>query len=226
MKDSLIFNFLIVKQNITNFLKYIMSCLISIKNIKITNTQKEIKNVLAYYIIFKLLNNLIYLSNKITYYLTISRDYFNLEFEKIHITKLTYENEKHIIIDNSRRSNCIKFDNLNNHIDKINCCSSMSDCILLSFDLINRNDNLENNDGNLIERNEENQPICIKDLFIKYNDDKEEYDHTLENILRFNYIFFNDNSKIIIKMFKDKKIIKKEFNLVDIKDKHINTLTN
>ena len=69
-----------------------------------------------------------------------------------------------------------------------------------------------------------NNSICIKEHFIKYKDADEKYSHTIKNILLFNNIVHTDDSKIIIKFFRNKKIVSLEYKINEIKDMHINKI--
>lgn len=86
----------------------------------------------------------------------------------------------------------------------------MLNCIFINFDLVNSEDN----------------KICLKEYIIKYKDIKEEFNHTLENIFTFNNISYNENSTLLIRVAKDKKISTHKLLLKDVNNKHINYFIN
>ena len=174
-----------------------------IYNLKIIKN-KKVKNINCYYLFYRFFNKFINILEFAKYYVVVLRNHFDLEFDKIHFTKLNYEDEKHIIVDNTCSQKKITFENIKEHIHNQND-ENMQKNLILKFDLIHEGKN-----------------ICLKDFIIKYKDDENIYDHNLENILQFNNIKFNGESKILLRYFKG-KMIEKEFELKNIKSQHINS---
>lgn len=190
--------------------KYIKLFFFNIDRLTVIKNGKKL-NILYMYLLFKFFDNLISMMNYTNEKLLSMRDVFLIDFEKIQITKIDFESEKTIILDNSFRrdsNNLINFKNLKNYLDNINFIKkdTMLDCIIVNFDLVT-----------------DSKKICLKELIVKYNDRCEIYNHTLNNILTFDDIVFNSESKINIKMFiKDGKKFVVEHLLEDVKNKHLN----
>ena len=203
-KDTLVYYYLILNQYFFNYYNLFKIYFIGVENIKIIKNNK-VNNLLIKYIIYNFLNKLINLFDFVKKNILKLRNYFDINVNELHITKLSLISDKTVILDNKINKKMITFEIVNEHLRNLNVDNIMLKTILINFDLVNGD-----------------QKICLKKLSMIYNDINGNYNHTLKNILIYNYIFFDDNSQINIKIFKDKKINNYNYLLKDIFDEHIN----
>ena len=85
----------------------------------------------------------------------------------------------------------------------------MINIIMFKFNLVN-NDNV----------------IDLKNLITKYKDSNGNYQNSIGNILMFNNVYYDDYSKLDIKIMKNKKMVTKDILLNDVFHKHINYFLN
>ena len=137
------------------------------------------------------------------------RNRISIDAEKVQITKLTYDGEKTIIIDKALLGDggVITMDCVCEKLDEATPDGTMVSG-LVNCELVNSEDN----------------KVCLKELVVKYKDVDEKNHHTLGNIFVFNGIGCSDEAVIKLKMFKDRKMVTREFPLKDVHDKHINQL--
>jgi hypothetical protein len=154
------------------------------------------------YFIFNILTKFVSLILKL-------RSYVDITVEKVHVTKITSQGDKTIILEKSNDVP-ITLETISNELHDVKSDETMLNCILINFDLVNSN----------------NEKICLKEYAIKYKDLDESYQHTLKNIFVFNDIAFSDDSKIAIRIAKNKKISTHELLLKEVHDKHINYFIN
>ena len=149
---------------------------------------------------------------KVIGWLVKLRNTVNITAEKVHVTKITDQGDKTIILDQALMDNNspITLETISNELHDIEPDESMLNCIFINFDLVNSND----------------EKICLKEYAIKYKDLDENYPHTLKNIFVFNNIDHSDDSKIIVRIAKNRKISTHELPLNEVRDKHINYFIN
>jgi len=68
--------------------------------------------------------------------------------------------------------------------------------------------------------------IDLKNLITKYKDSNGNYQNSIGNILMFNNVYYDDYSKLDIKIMKNKKMVTKDILLNDVFHKHINYFLN
>lgn len=201
--ETLIYCYLIGKQRLVNMYNMCIAYLLGISKFEVMNQNKK-NNLIYWFILYKFLTKIINFVDFIKNKLINVRRLTDIDAEKIHITKITMSGEKTIILDQYG----IKIDDILNKLEILDINEKMMECIILNFELIN---------------SEENR-ICLKELLVKYNDCDKQFNHTVKNILDFNNIEYSDNSKLNIKVIKNKKIISEEKILKDIYNVHINAL--
>ena len=151
-----------------------------------------IVSVMYKYMLYKMLTQCI---NIIKYI----RSFVDIDASKLHVVKL-YDNGKSAIILDDK---AITFNHLIKQLNMAELDNTMSDIIMLKFDLVNNvNDKLDK--------------ICFKNLLIKYKDTKSDYDNTIGNILLFNNIYYNNDSYFDIKIMRDKKMVIKKNNILKL----------
>jgi len=230
LKNYLVLCYLIGKQKIMNIINICKIYLLNFRNIKIIQNGiiKNINiNLYLYNLFTIIITFIIYIENK----LIILRSIFDINVEKIHITKFFYDGERTIIIDKSNQSNnSYKLDITSliyhNYNSDVKYLTKEKQIINLEYiNILLNNIELDNTMlknilvvCDLIIKDEK---YCLKKLFIKYKDINMQYNHTLKNILIFNKIKYEDNSILNIKLIKNKKILNSSFKINDILEKHI-----
>lgn len=177
--------------------RYFWLTLFDIKDINVYSGNKKYSVAFRYFI-FNQLTNII---NLFSYF----REKLNIHADKIHLTKIGEKADKTLILEDASLLDVC------NILPYVNPDESMLNCVFMSFDLINSSDD---------------DKICLKDHIIKYKDTDEKYCHNLENIFIFNGIKYYDDSKIVIRVIKNRKIISQTFDLKDIGKKHLNYFLN
>lgn len=198
-----VYYYMLSKQKGYNMYIYLIVILFGFRNLIVqTNNQKvplASLRFLLYLGITKFINLMYRLRTKV-----------DINADKVHITKLTQENEQAIIIDRDMFDDDKDFITFEDIIVKLNLVQmdgTMTNIMIVNLDLVNND-----------------EKVCLKNFMFKYKDTDERYHHTLKNIFIFNNIDHNDNSVINIKMFKNKKLVTQTIPLKDILDKHINHL--
>lgn len=206
--DTFIYYYLIGKQYYVNAINKIKINTIGINEIKMLVGDKNY-NILGRYVIFCMLNNVTNLFEFMKKKSIGFRNLFDIEADKIQITKITDVGEKTIIIDKTKLgendNNKIKLSNIYDNLNIINPDDTMLGNVIINFDLVNNY-----------------ETICLKKHLIKYKDPGEIYHNTIRNILEFNDITYNENSYFRIKLFVNKKICTYELKSIDVIDRHIN----
>jgi hypothetical protein len=205
LPDFIIYYYLIGKQKIVNWYNSLIVYFLGYKECLMFTSDGLKQNIS-----FRLL--LYILLNKLSNYIAKLKNNIDIRADKIHITKMTYEGEKTIIIDKNMMVNqdTIIFDNILDQLNNAKPDDTLSEHIILNLELIN----------------DENNKTCLKNFILKYKDKEEQYHHTLQNILIFNNISYNDDSSVEIKLIKDRKIVSKVIPIKEIHDKHINYIMN
>jgi len=190
---NLIYYYLTCKQYCTNWYNSFIISTFGFTDMKISINNNH-HSITFRYFLFMVLTNIMGLFNKL-------RTMIDITTTKAHITRITENGEKTIILEKDNVSLC----DINKHLEIIEPSDSMLKQVFLIFEL-------DNND----------EKVCLKKYLVQYKDFEEEYQHTLENILFFNSIKTNNNSKINVKMFKGAKMFNLQLPYIDIKNKHIN----
>ena len=201
--DNLVYCYLIGKQYYVNCYNSILIYCLGFKELMTFSDNKINKNITWRFLLYLFIT-------KIINVITRLRDKINIQVDKIHITKITYEGEKTIILDKRMREiddNAVTFNNLSEHFNTIKPDNIMMKQIFINYDLINGE-----------------KKVSLKDYTIKYKDINSQYHNTIQNILLFNNIDYDNNSTINIKFIKNRKMITKDILLKEIQDKHINSI--
>lgn len=180
--NNLIYYFLIIKAKLNYYLKNLLRLFIETKKVEgINNDKKYMHNLYPRYLIVKVINSVI----KVLKYI---RDYFDVKINKLQITKNYANGEKTIILDSEHYwADYVTIKNIINHIDKNNKYSNnIQSCIFMKFEL----------DGPKYSK-----PICLKKYITKYKDHDFKHHHTISNIVLFNDIKVQDDTKLKIIMF-------------------------
>lgn len=219
-QDIIIYYYLIGKQKIVNTYNNTLVCLFGFSNFMMIGNNGKI-NLALWFILYKFLTKIINFSKSITNGLVSTRNLIDINASRIQITKLTYCGEKTMILDKNFNENNIGIGDVIDAMENANHESKMMNCVVLNFELVNSefvNSELANSESIDSKENK----ICLKELIVKYNDPEEKFHHTLKNILDFNNIYYNDNSKVNTKIVKNKKFITESKLLKDIGNMHIN----
>ena len=209
--NNMIYYYLTSKQKFVNFYNAILINATGFNEIRMLVNNKH-QSIISRYLLFvfltKFVNFFDYFKNKSIAF----RSKFDIDADKIQLTKITHKGEKtiildHLLVDNTKK---ISFEDISNQLTLIQPDDTMMSCIFLNFELINTEDN----------------KICLKGFVIKYKDLDEKHHQTLKNILLFNNIEYCENSVINIKLIKNKKIMTFNLPLNEVSDKHINYFTN
>lgn len=197
-----VYHYMLTKQKSYNFYNYFIVLLLGFRNLIVYSNNQTILfttlRFLLYIGITKFINLMYRLRNKI-----------DINADKVHITKLTNDNEQAIIIDKDLYDDkdSITFEDIIVKLNLLKIDGTMMNYMIVNLDLVN-----------------DDEKICLKNYIFKYKDLGEQYHHTLKNIFIFNNINHDENSYINLKVFKDKKLITQTIQLNDILDKHINNL--
>lgn len=192
--DNLIYYYLTGKQKLVNFYNHIIIKFIGFTDMRVISGNKQYDVTFRYFLfacMTKLINGLYFIRSKI-----------DIKAEKLHLTKITEKGEKSIILDN----NNLTLNDVLNVLQNAQPDGNMLNCIFLTFELVNPNDDT----------------ICLKNLIVKYKELEEDYCHTLKNIFEFNNIKYFDDSIINVKVAKNRKITSFNIPLNDVYNKHIN----
>jgi len=205
--DYLIYYYLLGTQKTNNIYNSIIIKIFGFNEIKMVNSQqKNIKNIIPRYILYSLITFIINSCDNLKNKIVTVRNKFDISADKVQITKINEIGEKTMILNDN--NNKITFNDIQTQIYNAQIDDKMLNCIILTFSLVNSN----------------TDKICLKKFITKYKDIEEIYDQTLENILTFNNIDWNNNSHLIIKIVKNKKIMTFDIPFQNIKNKHINYL--
>lgn len=206
-QEALIYYYLISKQKFVTFCNTMRVYLLGFSNFEMISNNKKV-NLTYWFLLYNFLTKMINLTDSIRNRLIVLRSKCDINADKIHITKVTFKGEKTIILDKNLIENKseIKIGDVINKIENIEPDENMMGCIILNFELVN---------------SEENK-ICLKELVIKYRDMDGIFHHTIKNILDFNTIPYLDDTKLNIKIIKNKKIVTEEKLLKEVYDTHIN----
>ncbi len=196
--DNLIYYYLVGKQKMVNLYNYVIIKFIGFTDMRVISNNQQYNVIFRYFLFMcmtRLINMIYFMRNKI-----------DIKAEKLHLTKITEKGEKTIILENSD----ITLNDVSNILQNVQPDENMLNCVFLTFELVNPNDNT----------------ICLKNLIVKYKESEEDYCHTLQNIFAFNDIKHFDDSIINVKMAKNRKIMSFNIPLKDVNDKHINHFIN
>lgn len=152
-------------------------------------------NITIKFILYKCITNYVSLIKKV-------RNYFDIDPSIVHVVKVYENNKNTIILDNAN------FKTLTNTLSNSQSDDAMVNAVIMKFELVNGDDDV----------------LCLKHLVSKYKDTNKQYSNTIRNILMFNDVLFNDDSKLNIKLMANKKMVNKNILLSDILDNHINTI--
>jgi hypothetical protein len=199
-QDKLIYYYLLFNQYFFTCLNLFKLYFFGIENVKILANGK-IKNIFIQYIIYKYLS----LIQKITNCPFFGRikSKLNICSEKIHFTKLDYDNSRSVIINKTNDENT--YQEIMEQADSITMDDGLISTIVVTFDLVNGNNK-----------------TCLKEFIIAYKDIEEKYNNTLKDILLFNNIPFDEESSVDIKIYKGRERINKTILLTEVYDNHIN----
>ena len=95
------------------------------------------------------------------------------------------------------------------HLGEVEFDDTMVTCVFIKFMLVGGSES-----------------VCLKKFIMKYKDVGENYNNTMENILLFNGIVHDDESKLVVKFYRNRKMVDMEVLLRDVLDKHINYFMN
>ena len=201
--NNIIYYYLISKQKFVNFYNMVIINLAGFNEIRMLTNNKN-QSIILSYLFF------MFLTKFVKFFIAL-RSKFDINADKIQITKITDKGEKTIILDHQFNDNTkkISFEDVSKQLTTIQPDDTMLNCIFFNFDLVNDDD----------------KKVCLKEFVIKYKDLDENYHQTLKNILLFNNIGYSEKSIINIKLAKNKKILTFTFPFNEICDKHINYFT-
>ena len=168
---------------------------LGVKEIIIYNNKKS-KNVILRYLFCRFLSYIIKIIKKF-------QNKIEIKTNLVSITKIYNNGEKIIIME---KDSLINSSEVKNYINLMRPNYNMLNYVIMNFDLINSNTEI----------------INLSEYIIKYQDIEEKFNHSLKNILLLNKIEHNENSKIFIKIYKNKKISTFTYLLNEVYDKHIN----
>ncbi len=198
LQSTFIYAFINIKQYVMTYYNKTITKFIGFQELNVL-TQNTKTNVSYKYILYLCLSK--YIS-----FIKYIRSYVDINAKHLHVIKLNEENKSAIILE----KDMINFKHLTNELESINSDNTMLNIIMFKFNLVNP---IENSDDDVID---------LKNLITKYKDTNNNYQNIIKNILVFNEISYDDNSKLDIKLIRNKKIITKEIQLQDVLEKHIN----
>lgn len=176
--------------------------LFNVKELKVKSNDQMYSTMWRYFFFNQLTN--------IIKFFTYLRDKINIDFDKVHMTKMTMDGDKTIILEKGQDDKQLSLIHVSDILHDVKPDESMLSCVFITFDLINP----------------DNEKVCLKEYMIKYKDLNEKHPHTLENIFTFNDIPYSEESKILIRVAKNRKISTHELQLKEVNDKHINYFTS
>ncbi|ARF09454.1 hypothetical protein Indivirus_1_77 [Indivirus ILV1] len=199
--DKLIPYYLKFNQYISIGWRLLWVYLFNVKELKVNSNDKTY-SVMWRYFFYNQLTGIIS-------FFTFLRNKIDINFDKVHVTKMTMDGDKTIILEKNQ-NNDLTLEHVDQIMHDIKPDEAMLGCVFITFDLVNS----------------ENEKVCLKEYMIKYKDFDEKHSHTLENIFIFNDIPYSEDSKILIRVAKNRKISTHELRLREVNDKHINYFTN
>jgi hypothetical protein len=183
-----------LKQYIVNYYTKILTNFVGYQELKMLTQDNSVTGVALKYTIYKTITKYI---NMVKYF----RSFFDIDAKKLHIVKLFPDNKNAMVLD---REDPIDFKYLTDTCNDMQSDNKMLDVIILKFNLVN------------------DEPICLKHLITKYKDTENKYGNTIENILKFNDLPYNCNSRLDIKLMRNKKMVSNNVLLKDVFDCHVN----
>jgi len=197
LKTKLIFSFITSKQFVMTYYNKMMTNMFGFQELNILK-ENTVNNVAIKYIMYSCLS-------KYINFMKYIRSYSDIDVNQLHVVKLGENNNSAIIIEQDK----INFKDLDNILENVKDDNTMLNVIMFKFNLVN-NENV----------------IDLKNLITKYKDANNIYQNSIGNILMFNDIYYDDDTKLDIKLMRNKKMVAKEVLLKDVFDKHINYFLN
>ncbi len=198
LESTFTYAFISIKQKVMTYYNNTITKYIGFQELNVL-TDNTKTNVSYKYILYLCLSKYISLIKYI-------RSYVDINTKHLHVVKLNEENKSAIILE----QNMINFKHLTNQLISTESDNTMLNIVMFKFNLINPNEN------------DVDDVTDLKNLITKYKDTNNNYKNVIKNILVFNEIYYDDNSKLDIKLIRNKKIIIKEIKLQEVLDKHIN----
>lgn len=199
--------------NVTNIKSYVIYNCLSLRqtvinwcNYVIMNTLgfKELKVVTIHNKYFIIPRFFVYLLiTRLIGILSRMKHSIDIDADKIHMIKMNNESHNAVILSNN-----LTFDDIILNIG-IQDGNIMNRRMFIKFMLVNQYDS-----------------VCLKSLLSKYKDVNNKYDNTVKNILEFNDIKYDDNSKLHIEYYGNRKLIVHDLDLVNVLNNHINYFIN
>ena len=197
LKTKLIFSFITSKQFVMTYYNKIMTNMIGFQELNVLK-ENTVNNVAIKYIMYSCLS-------KYINFMKYIRSYSDINVKQLHVVKLGEHDKSAIIIEQDK----INFKDLDNILENVKEDNIMLNVIMFKFNLVN-NENV----------------IDLKKLITKYKDTNNIYQNSIGNILMFNDVYYDDDTKLDIKLMRNKKMVAKEVLLKDVFDKHINYFLN
>lgn len=212
-KDLITPYYLFSRMYIVNFYNYCVSAITDTNEILILDDNTKPKNILYRYYFIRLLLYLSTFVGNIKKYIDSFAKYYDLQSNKIQVTKKYNSVTKTVILENTKYgadklslSDVIYFFNS----DVNSASTNMMENVIINFDLVHP----------------DKSTLCLKEFTYKYKDDSGEHNNTIKNILEFNNINVFDDSQVKLKIIKDGKILRYNFPIKNVLDKHINYFFN
>jgi len=204
---TLIYYYLLSKQYIITLYAKLYYYILNVEELKGVHGN-TVYNLLFKYMIVRVLAK---------YNFTYLYDQFNSEYSLIHITKLTSDSKKSMILGNCQahaqihtqpepesQIQLFNMGQLLSFIDTVEIYNVMPRVIVIAFDLI---DPCISQDDHM--QMDSDKVYSLKQFVPKYNDPEMNYENTLENILLFNDIQYGPHAYLYIKILKGRMIEKK-----------------
>jgi hypothetical protein len=201
MKERLIYLYLYLRTKIKIFINMIMNYMFKIKRVDIKLKNNTTSAIFRYYLI-----NWI---NSVISYIEYIRDLVDIKCDKIQITSRSFQGDKITIVDSKKLGHDVSLNEMNNHIQH----HYEKQVKLISGHILTK-----------LELHYKDDKICLKKYVEMYKEITKKGHHTLENIMHFNKIKFDPNSKIVVEYFDNGKMVITDYKIKDIYDKHINNI--
>lgn len=194
---SVIYYYLCIKTFIKVFFYNLLKKIIKTRDVKILyNDYYEPQSVLIRYYMINIINRIVRFLNNI-------KEGIDIKVDKIQVTNITDNGYENIIMDSKKHNSELTISNFINHVDfmenKDYSKDNSKDGVFVNFELF-----IPSQD-----------PICLKKYISNYINNNH---HTLSNIVIFNDIKVDNDSRIKIKLFKNGKFVNHELSYNDVSE--------
>jgi hypothetical protein len=205
MHNNIIIYYLLFNKYFNIIKRKIKNLLFDFYEVKIIFGEQQ-KSIFLKFLIISIFFKFTQFLDNIKIYIESIINKYDIDFEKIQITKVLPNKDKRIILEHNPDKKLCLVD-----IFKKIYCSNQTEEMMNSFHL------------KFELRKFRGKKISLKNYYIKYRDTDKEFNNSLKNILLFNNIEYNSEDEIYIKKFEKGQLVENIYKLNEIENMHINS---